>query len=659
VLEIEIGELDFPHSGNILFGLCTMCLDSPDPFSTTTMIDSCYIGVQDNCFPSRCVAQLQLKKHAPKTSLLLVICFVATEDNRDDNWMQPVLEQHLKHVLSGRAGKGPGKKDLLVHVIHLLPKHLRTGAKTQPPDPSDPAEEVRCCHAAAKFTTEAGLFGDEMTTLSLDRPKPAPKPNPVSYESPVLRGHSSAEKKEREKPPPLPPRHCLAMRLRWRRALRPADKRHEQQEDGTVTFHYLLAESDGGGSSCTGSPSIVTPAAAGEYGLKGHVLWSGKALCCPWCQFGSGSEGYVRSLERAPYPVASVGAGRQVKTSDGSKKRRRVDSSSTSLDATAAGESGKASAARDALSLQTCGSLWSDRSSEDLAALLLHLRSFHGHFSYDIVADCDANLHVMVSRRDLEEESSQARRGGGFVFYGRSWRDMLTAKSLPAVVLSDLLFTETRFGEYMQRKVKRLQLSHASSSPPPPTLAASATERALTAAALEQTMAIASSDHTKIIGSVSDHARQYFHCNGSAVDAWEPSYESDTDASARWMHLMANDLLDDYQDISMREKAFMKLWNAFVNSFPLHADSYVRHGALLFARRMAPHIVAKELRHIFLVHLVSLWDFSLLTAADVLACVNTVDMYKAAHLTSLSSSQQQTVSSRVDSSSSDDEDDIA
>jgi hypothetical protein len=50
-------------------------------------------------------------------------------------------------------------------------------------------------------------------------------------------------------------------------------------------------------------------------------------------------------------------------------------------------------------------------------------------------------------------------------------------------------------------------------------------------------------------------------------------------------------LLDDFEDVSVEEKTFMKLWNRHVHSTTLLTDSQVAGSCMLFGRRFAPFIV--------------------------------------------------------------------
>lgn len=69
----------------------------------------------------------------------------------------------------------------------------------------------------------------------------------------------------------------------------------------------------------------------------------------------------------------------------------------------------------------------------------------------------------------------------------------------------------------------------------------------------------------------------------------------------------------------------MKLWNRHLNSTIVIADAHLADACELFARRFAPNLLEKNLRHNFLLHLITLWDFSLLSVDDVTRCMETLD----------------------------------
>lgn len=69
----------------------------------------------------------------------------------------------------------------------------------------------------------------------------------------------------------------------------------------------------------------------------------------------------------------------------------------------------------------------------------------------------------------------------------------------------------------------------------------------------------------------------------------------------------------------------MKLWNRHLNCTVVLADAHLADACELFARRFAPDLLGQNLRHNFLLHLITLWDFSLLSGDDVARCMAVLD----------------------------------
>ena len=107
-------------------------------------------------------------------------------------------------------------------------------------------------------------------------------------------------------------------------------------------------------------------------------------------------------------------------------------------------------------------------------------------------------------------------------------------------------------------------------------------------------------------------------------------YDSDDDVDEGWRLDRADAMLDDFEDVTLLEKAFMKLWNRWVFEKPIQADRDLPRAVDAFAREKAPELHRANLRHNFLLHLFHLWDNSLLAAAHVTAALEIVDAAAAA-----------------------------
>ena len=69
----------------------------------------------------------------------------------------------------------------------------------------------------------------------------------------------------------------------------------------------------------------------------------------------------------------------------------------------------------------------------------------------------------------------------------------------------------------------------------------------------------------------------------------------------------------------------MKLWNRFVHGFVVYSKRHVPLVCAMFARKMRSEINRKGLRQNFLLHLMNLWDNSLISSSWIEQCMRIVD----------------------------------
>ncbi|EKX34457.1 hypothetical protein GUITHDRAFT_53381, partial [Guillardia theta CCMP2712] len=87
--------------------------------------------------------------------------------------------------------------------------------------------------------------------------------------------------------------------------------------------------------------------------------------------------------------------------------------------------------------------------------------------------------------------------------------------------------------------------------------------------------------------------------------------DSDDDVDDEWQLAQAERLMDEFEDVTPREKAFMKLWNRFVHRHAILADFQVPVACETFARNFGQQLIEQGLRDELLFHLFALWDFNL------------------------------------------------
>eukprot|EP00587_Corethron_hystrix_P006660 CAMPEP_0113310734 /NCGR_PEP_ID=MMETSP0010_2-20120614/8262_1 /TAXON_ID=216773 ORGANISM="Corethron hystrix, Strain 308" /NCGR_SAMPLE_ID=MMETSP0010_2 /ASSEMBLY_ACC=CAM_ASM_000155 /LENGTH=278 /DNA_ID=CAMNT_0000166251 /DNA_START=1 /DNA_END=837 /DNA_ORIENTATION=+ /assembly_acc=CAM_ASM_000155 len=208
--------------------------------------------------------------------------------------------------------------------------------------------------------------------------------------------------------------------------------------------------------------------------------------------------------------------------------------------------------------------------------LMLHLHASHGDFSYRARKDKDAKLYVLVRRKTLQalppdippacpDTFAYASRGK------RRARVVIPALGRPA--------------------------AGASSDPD-------------------------ASDDVPI--------RQYFHSKTLIPyrgNEWD--LDSDDEGDEEWRHQLAERLLDEFDDVSPKEKLFMKAWNRFIYSDIIIPDKAVPSLCLEFVEKHFRYLKKHHLRQQFLLHLLTLWDSSVLSSVAVRTILTCYDALAA------------------------------
>ena len=84
-------------------------------------------------------------------------------------------------------------------------------------------------------------------------------------------------------------------------------------------------------------------------------------------------------------------------------------------------------------------------------------------------------------------------------------------------------------------------------------------------------------------------------------------------------------LIDEFTDVNSDEKALMKLWNEHMLSYTVVPDRQVARCCVEFSERFGAVLRARRLRNNYALHLVNLYNFGLVGAADVRRILAVVD----------------------------------
>lgn len=116
--------------------------------------------------------------------------------------------------------------------------------------------------------------------------------------------------------------------------------------------------------------------------------------------------------------------------------------------------------------------------------------------------------------------------------------------------------------------------------------------------------------------------RQYFHSRINlpmAQDEW--MVDSDDEIDETWLHEMSSELLNELEDVTSKEKQFMGLWNRFIKCNHVLADKDLPskcHDFILIYRNK---LRSTGLRLNLLLHLMNLWDSSVISSKRISHCM--------------------------------------
>ena len=120
--------------------------------------------------------------------------------------------------------------------------------------------------------------------------------------------------------------------------------------------------------------------------------------------------------------------------------------------------------------------------------------------------------------------------------------------------------------------------------------------------------------------------RQYYHASTNLPmthSDWMKDSDEETDET--WLHEMQSELLDEFEDVSPKEKQFMKLWNRYIKCNHVIADKDMPMKCHLFTLEYRKQLMDGGMRLNFLLHLFNLWDSGVISSARILSCMALFD----------------------------------
>jgi len=120
--------------------------------------------------------------------------------------------------------------------------------------------------------------------------------------------------------------------------------------------------------------------------------------------------------------------------------------------------------------------------------------------------------------------------------------------------------------------------------------------------------------------------QQYFHSKTLIPyqgNEWE--LDSDDEEEDEWRHQLQEELMDEFDDVSEREKLFMNAWNRFIHSDVVVPDSSLPGRCVDFLESHLAYLAEHGLRQQFLLHLLTLWDSSVLSSVAVRSVIGCFD----------------------------------
>eukprot|EP00941_MAST-03F_sp_MAST-3F-sp1_P002423 g2423.t1 len=116
----------------------------------------------------------------------------------------------------------------------------------------------------------------------------------------------------------------------------------------------------------------------------------------------------------------------------------------------------------------------------------------------------------------------------------------------------------------------------------------------------------------------------FFHSRNNAerlISEMDENFDSDEESDLRWVRTQSELMIDDFEDVTIDEKLFMKYWNRFSYAHPVHSDRKVPEACLRFCRIYAEKIRRFSLEKNVVLHLYNIWRHGLIDSESIAQCM--------------------------------------
>jgi len=124
------------------------------------------------------------------------------------------------------------------------------------------------------------------------------------------------------------------------------------------------------------------------------------------------------------------------------------------------------------------------------------------------------------------------------------------------------------------------------------------------------------------------YSRQFYHSSDmTPCQEQDLSHDSDDDQNVdnQWLIDQNRQSIEELEDATTGEKTYMIKWNHFVSSHEIYADIVFPSMCEMFARLNGKWLLENKLRTNFLLHLLTMWEFKLISTRTIQKCMILVD----------------------------------